>query len=153
MESLKMDILTPESRFNGEMVSQIAFLRSNQNDLESCIRKQDEVIRKLADDNQFLTSMLRSCEKLTCRVLENTSLTNTPSHNSVDDIHTSVVNILANESDSIMSNDCPVSSQSSCLTQDQNIASNQDITLQSEIHLTQPVHDIYPDLSLGSVLD
>ena len=35
-----------------------------------------------------------------------------------------------------------------------NIASNQDITLQSEIqHLTQPVHDIYPDLSLGSVPD
>ena len=37
MESLKMDNLALESRFNGEMVSQIAFLRSNQNDLESCI--------------------------------------------------------------------------------------------------------------------
>ena len=37
------------------------------------------------------------------------------------------------ESDLIMLNACPVSSQSSYLTQDQNIASNQDITLQSEI--------------------
>ena len=53
MKSLKMDILALESRFNGEMVSQIACLRSNQNHLESCIRKQDEVIRKLTDDNRF----------------------------------------------------------------------------------------------------
>ena len=105
-----MDILTLEFRFNGEMVSQIAFLRSNQNDLESCIQKQDEVIRKLADDKQFLTSRFRCCEKLICKVLENTNLSNTPPHNSVDDINTFVVNVLANESDSIMLNDCPVSS-------------------------------------------
>ena len=70
----------------------------------------------------------------------------------MDDINTSVVNVHPNESNLIMPNDCPVSSQSSYLTQDQNIASNQDITLQSEIqHLTQPVHDIYTDLSLSSV--
>ena len=109
---------------------------------------------KLADDNQILRSRLRSCEKLICSVFENTTLTKTPSHNSVDGIHTSVANVHPNESDSILLNDCPVSSQSSCLTQGQNIASNQDITLQSEIqHFTQPVHDIYSDLSLGSVPD
>ena len=70
----------------------------------------------------------------------------------MDDINTSVVNVHPNESNLIMPNDCPASSQFSYLTQDQNIASNQDITLQSEIqHLTQPVRDIYTDLSLGSV--
>ena len=93
-------------------------------------------------------------EKLICRVLENTTLTNIPSHNSVDDINTSVVNVHPNESDLIMLNYCLVTGQSSPLTQDQNIASNQDITLQSEIqHLMQLVHDIYADLSLGSVPD
>ena len=118
------------------MVSQIAFLRSNQNDLESCIRKQDEV------------------EKLIFRVLENSTLTNIPYHNSVGGIDTSLVNVHPNESDLTILNDCSVSSKSSCLTQDQNIASNQDLTLQSEIqHLTQPVHDIYTDLSLDSVHD
>ena len=93
-------------------------------------------------------------KSLFAKCLKITNLTNTPSHNSVDDINTSVVNVLANESDSIMLNDCLVSSQSSCLTQDQNIASNQDIKLHSEIqHLMQPVHDIYPDLSVGSIPD
>ena len=62
------------------------------------IGKQDEVIRKLTDDNQILISRLRSCEKLICRVLENTTLTNIPSRNSVDDINTSVVNVHPNES-------------------------------------------------------
>ena len=52
-------------------------------------------------------------------------------------------NVHANESNLTMPNDCPVSSQSLYLVQDQNIASNQNTALQGEIqYLTQPIRDI-----------
>lgn len=80
LESLKVDIITLESRFNGELVNEINSLRTKQNALESIIRKQDDVIRKVNDDNTLLKSRLLSLEKLlSTRALEydfeNNSLT------------------------------------------------------------------------------
>ena len=69
--SLRLDIASLESRFNGELVSQINSLQTKQNDLESIVRKQDEIIWKLNDDNLLLKSRLLSLEKLITKMNEN----------------------------------------------------------------------------------
>ena len=73
-----MDIASLESRFNGELVSQINSLQTKRNDLESIVRKQDEIIWKLNDDNLLLRSRLLSLEKLITKMNENGSENNSP---------------------------------------------------------------------------
>ena len=51
LASLKADITGLESRFNSELVSEISLLRSKQKDLIAVIRKQDQAIGKLNDEN------------------------------------------------------------------------------------------------------
>ncbi len=46
-------------------------LQTKQNDLESIVRKQDEIIWKLNDDNLLLKSRLLSLEKLITKMNEN----------------------------------------------------------------------------------
>ncbi len=81
--SLRLDIAFLESRFNGELVSQINSLQTKQNYLESIVRKQDEIIWKLNDDNLLLKSRLLSLEQYLRLLSENNSPI--PISNHVDD--------------------------------------------------------------------
>jgi hypothetical protein len=57
MEGLKMEIAILELRLSGnshsELSSDLNSLRSKQGDMEAMIRKQDEMICKLCEDNMF----------------------------------------------------------------------------------------------------
>ncbi len=74
--SLKADIASLESRFNSDLVSEIDSLRYKQKDLVSVIRKQDEAICKLNEENAFLKSKLLSLEKFISKVIDNNSVIN-----------------------------------------------------------------------------
>ena len=65
MEGLKLDIAILESRLNlanpsDEILSELSLIRNKQRDVEATIRKQDEIIFKLYEDNTFLKSKLQS---------------------------------------------------------------------------------------------
>ena len=68
-EGLKLDIAILESRLGltndvDHIYSEINSLRNKQRDLEAIIRKQDETISKLYEDNAFFKSKLSSWENL-----------------------------------------------------------------------------------------
>jgi hypothetical protein len=65
LEGLKLDIAILESRLNlanptDEILSELGLIRSKQQDVEAIIRKQDEIICKLHEDNMFFKSKLQS---------------------------------------------------------------------------------------------
>ena len=65
LEGLKLDIAILESRLNlanpsDEILSELSLIRNKQRDVEATIRKQDEIICKLYEDNTFFKSKLQS---------------------------------------------------------------------------------------------
>jgi hypothetical protein len=58
---LKLDIAILESRVNlANPSDEILLMQNNQRDVEATIRKQDEIICKLYEDNTFFKSKLQS---------------------------------------------------------------------------------------------
>ena len=70
----------------------------NQNDLESIVRKQGEIIWKLKDDNLLLKSRLLSLEKLITKMNENGSENNSPIPISNHDDFMTIVDDQVNDS-------------------------------------------------------
>lgn len=65
LEGLKLDIAILESRLNlagpsDEILSELSLIRNKQREVEAIIRKQDEIICKLYEDNMFFKSKLQS---------------------------------------------------------------------------------------------
>ena len=65
LEGSKLDIEILESRLNlanpsDEILSELSLIRNKQRDVEATIRKQDEIIGKLYEDNTFFKLKLQS---------------------------------------------------------------------------------------------
>lgn len=75
--SLKVDIASLVD-ITSDLILEINSVRSKQKDLETVIRKQDETISKLIDENSFLTSGLLSLENLLTKEMTNNFITNSP---------------------------------------------------------------------------
>ena len=88
LEGLKLDVAILESRLNvansyDGVVSELDSIRSKQRDVEAVIRKQDEMICKLYEDNIFLKSKLESFINLIPAGFHNNQKNNTDSNNGV----------------------------------------------------------------------
>ncbi len=82
LEGLKLDIAIPESPFNlanptDETLSELSLFRNKQRDVEAIIRKQDEIICKLHEDNMFFNSKLQSFINLIPAAFHNNQENNT----------------------------------------------------------------------------
>ena len=111
--SLKADIATLESRFRSDLVSEISVLRSKHKDLASIIRKQDDIILKLSDDNSFLKSRLLSLEKRVPNLSVNDFENNGPAAVSVIGTPNGLVNIDNNQPTDLNVNTLSVNSPAS----------------------------------------
>ena len=86
LEGLKLDIAILESRLNlanscDQVASELNSIRSKQRDVEAVIRKQDEMICKLYEDNIFLKSKLESFINLIPAGIHNDQENNIPGNN------------------------------------------------------------------------
>ena len=63
-----------------DLITQINSMRSKQKDLESVSRKQDSEICKLSEENLLLTSSLLSFENSILKLMNNNSMTNSPTN-------------------------------------------------------------------------
>jgi hypothetical protein len=82
LEGLKLDIAILESRLNlanpsDEILSELSLIRNKQRDVEATIRKQDEIICKLYEDNTFFKSKLQSFINLIPAASHNNQESNT----------------------------------------------------------------------------
>ena len=88
LEGLKLDVAILESRLNvansyDGVVSELDSIRSKQRDVEAVIRKQDEMICKLYEDDMFLKLKLESFINLIPAGFHNNQKNNTDSNNGV----------------------------------------------------------------------
>ena len=65
LEGLKLDVAILESRLDmvsssGKLITELKSIRSKQQDAEATIRKQEEIIRKISEDNEFFKAKLES---------------------------------------------------------------------------------------------
>ena len=135
--SLTADIASLESRFNSDLVSEIDSLRSKQKDFVSVIRKQDEAICKLNNENSFLMSKLLSLEKLISKVIDNDLLTNSPTSGSEISISNDLESIVNDQpTDSIIStasiSESNINEESVIIVENQSSGSNTDFVASSK---------------------
>ena len=87
LADLKADIASLESRFNCNLVSEVNSLRSNQKDLISIIREQDQIIHTVIDDN--------SLESLIQKIIDNGPENNNGSlHSKQNDLSSSILSFV-----------------------------------------------------------
>ena len=144
---LKADIASLESRFNSDLVSEIDSLRCKQKDLVSVIRRQDEAICKLNDENAFLKSKLLSLEKFISKVIDNNSVINSSisgSEISISNDPVSIVNDQPTDSktSTALSSQLVIHEDSVTIVEDQSSGSNADfVTSSKPVNASKPNKD------------